>query len=61
MRYSELEYQSEKDFIQRHIGPSDSDVAEMLEIVVFDSLDQTTRAILPKSIQMTEEMAVCRR
>ena len=30
MRYSELEHQSEEDFIQRHIGPSDSDIAEML-------------------------------
>ena len=59
MRYSELEHQSEEDFIQRHIGPSDSDIAEMLDIVGFDTLDQMTSAILPKSIQMREAMTVC--
>ena len=59
MRYSELEHQSEEDFIQRHIGPSDNDIAEMLGIVGFDTLDQMTSAILPKSIQMREAMTVC--
>jgi glycine dehydrogenase len=59
MRYSELEHQSEEDFIQRHIGPSDSDIADMLGIVGFDTLDQMTSAILPKTIQMNEAMTVC--
>ncbi len=59
MRYTELENQSEEDFIQRHIGPADSDIAEMLGIVGFETLDKLTSTILPKTIQMSEAITVC--
>ena len=59
MRYTELEQYREEDFIQRHIGPDASDIADMLDRLGFSSLDQMTRAILPESIQMGAELDVC--
>ncbi len=37
-------------FVQRHIGLSDSDIANMLEQLGYDSLDQLTEAVVPESI-----------
>ena len=37
-------------FVQRHIGLSDSDIANMLEQLGYDSLDQLTQAVVPESI-----------
>lgn len=37
-------------FVQRHIGLSDSDIADMLEQLGYDSLDQLTQAVVPESI-----------
>ena len=45
-------------FVRRHIGPSDAEVAAMLEAVGFDSLDALARAVVPESIQLAEAMTL---
>jgi len=37
-------------FVERHIGPDDADIAQMLRVLGFDSLDAMTRAIVPAAI-----------
>ncbi len=39
------------DFVARHIGPSDPDIADMLETVGFGSLDDLVDAVVPASIR----------
>jgi glycine dehydrogenase len=38
-------------FIERHIGPNDAEIADMLHVVGHDSLDTLTDAIVPGSIK----------
>ena len=38
-------------FLRRHLGPSESDIAEMLAFLGLDSLDALTDAALPKDIR----------
>ncbi|MFE0500714.1 aminomethyl-transferring glycine dehydrogenase [Lysobacter soli] len=38
-------------FLERHIGPNDAEIAQMLGVVGFDSLDAMTDAIVPASIK----------
>jgi len=38
-------------FAQRHIGPNDSDIAHMLHLVGYESLDALSQAIVPDSIK----------
>ncbi len=40
-------------FVERHIGPNDTEIAQMLRIVGHDSLDALTEAIVPASIAPT--------
>ncbi|MGH8042232.1 MAG: aminomethyl-transferring glycine dehydrogenase [Rudaea sp.] len=57
-------------FIDRHIGPNDSEIAKMLRVIGFDSLEAMTAAIVPVSIRspqplnlptaMTETQALAR-
>ena len=37
-------------FVGRHIGPSDADIAEMLDVVGLTSLDELTKKTVPPSI-----------
>ena len=46
------------DFLQRHIGPSDSEIAEMLTIVGQDSLTSLIDAAAPKSIRSDSALAL---
>jgi glycine dehydrogenase len=39
-------------FVDRHIGPSDAEVAEMLEAIGLDSLDALVEATVPSSIRL---------
>ncbi|MBT6138809.1 MAG: aminomethyl-transferring glycine dehydrogenase [Rhodospirillaceae bacterium] len=48
-RYAELT--SDRDFIARHIGPRDSDLAEMLEVVGASSIDDLIDRTVPKGIR----------
>ncbi len=40
----------QNDFIRRHIGPSDTDISEMLRLLDLSSLDELTDTTLPQSI-----------
>ena len=40
-------------FVARHIGPDDAEIANMLKVIGFDSLDAMTDAIVPTSIAST--------
>jgi glycine dehydrogenase len=44
------------DFVSRHIGPRDSDVQAMLQVVGADSLEHLIATTLPPSIQLTEPL-----
>lgn len=44
------------DFVNRHIGPRESEQAEMLKYIGFDSLDAMTKAVVPSDILDTSPM-----
>jgi len=52
----ELEY--EREFIARHVGPSDAAVGAMLEALGFDSLEALTTAAVPDSILSDRRLAL---
>ena len=45
-------------FVERHIGPNDAEIAQMLQAVGHDSLDAMTDAIVPASIAPTGTLAL---
>ncbi|KRE41486.1 aminomethyl-transferring glycine dehydrogenase [Knoellia sp. Soil729] len=45
-------------FAERHIGPSDADVAEMLAAIGRSSLDDLTTTAVPAAIRATESMSI---
>ena len=45
-------------FAKRHIGPDDTEVAEMLSVLGADSLDSLLDAAVPQSIRTSEPLAV---
>jgi glycine dehydrogenase len=45
-------------FIERHIGPNDSEIAHMLHAVGYDSLEAMTDAIVPGSIKSTAALSL---
>ncbi len=45
-------------FIERHIGPNDTEIAEMLRVVGHDTLDALTDAIVPGSIKSPAPLAL---
>ncbi|NID03758.1 aminomethyl-transferring glycine dehydrogenase [Luteibacter jiangsuensis] len=47
-------------FIERHIGPNDTEIAEMLRVVGHTSLDALTDAIVPGSIKSPAPLALPR-
>ncbi|QDV71208.1 Glycine dehydrogenase (decarboxylating) [Rosistilla carotiformis] len=40
-------------FVRRHIGPSDTHIQQMLELLGFDSLDHFSDALVPEDIRLT--------
>ncbi|WP_313172962.1 aminomethyl-transferring glycine dehydrogenase [Stenotrophomonas sp.] len=52
----ELEYNSA--FVDRHIGPNDAEIAQMLRTVGHDSLESLTDAIVPGSIKSPAPLAL---
>ncbi|MBW7911042.1 MAG: glycine dehydrogenase (aminomethyl-transferring), partial [Alphaproteobacteria bacterium] len=50
MKYSISELEQKEDFIRRHIGPGDKDLAEMLKAVGAASLDELTARAVPAAI-----------
>ncbi|MDZ3823877.1 MAG: aminomethyl-transferring glycine dehydrogenase [Pseudoxanthomonas sp.] len=45
-------------FVERHIGPNDAEIAHMLGVVGFDSLESLTDAIVPASIKSAAPLAL---
>ena len=45
------QFSTQNEFIARHIGPREADIAEMLKLLGFDSLDALTEAVIPASIK----------
>jgi glycine dehydrogenase len=45
-------------FIERHIGPNDAEISQMLRVVGHDSLEAMTDAIVPGSIRSTDPLAL---
>jgi len=45
-------------FVARHIGPNDTEIAEMLAALGFDSLDAFTQAIVPDSIKASGTLSL---
>lgn len=52
----ELEYHSA--FVERHIGPNDAEIAQMLHAIGHDSLDAMTDAIVPGKIKSPAPLAL---
>ena len=49
---------SQKDFIKRHIGPSEADQQKMLNELGFDSLDDLISKTVPEKILLKEDLNV---
>jgi glycine dehydrogenase len=45
-------------FVRRHLGPSDAEVASMLEAVGYPSLEALAEAVVPAAIQRSEPLAL---
>src|SRR6185437_6336727 len=45
-------------FIERHIGPDDAEIAQMLRVIGHDSLESMTDAIVPGSIKSAAPLAL---
>ena len=45
-------------FVDRHIGPSDHEIAAMLEVLGYRSLDELIGATIPRSIRMRDALAI---
>ncbi|MBP3985946.1 aminomethyl-transferring glycine dehydrogenase [Pseudoxanthomonas helianthi] len=53
-----LDLEHHDAFVERHIGPNDAEIAQMLRVVGHDSLDAMTEAIVPGSIAATGALAL---
>ena len=51
-------HNSQKDFISRHIGPSDNDQKKMLKDLNFKSLDDLINSTVPEKIQFKGELNI---
>ncbi|RNL65711.1 glycine dehydrogenase (aminomethyl-transferring) [Nocardioides marmoriginsengisoli] len=47
-----------RPFVDRHIGPDDAAIAEMLKVVGFDSLDALMEAAVPGRIRLTDALSL---
>ena len=51
-------HNSQRDFIKRHIGPSDEDQSKMLKELGFNSLDNLIDKTVPENIQFRDELSI---
>ena len=51
-------HNSEKDFIKRHIGPSEEDQLKMLKKLNYNSLDDLINNTVPEKIQFKGELNI---
>ena len=50
--------QNQNTFIARHIGPSQADIAAMLETIGQESLDTLIKAVVPTAIRSSEPLTI---
>ena len=53
-----LELEHHPEFIERHIGPNDAEIQEMLDVVGYESLESMTDAIVPAAIKSPQPLAL---
>ncbi len=53
-----LELENHPEFIERHIGPNDAEIQEMLDVVGYESLESLTDAIVPAAIKSPQPLAL---
>ena len=51
-------HNSQKDFIRRHIGPSNNEQQKMLKELSFKSLDELINSTVPDKIQFKGELNI---
>ena len=51
-------HNSQKDFLKRHIGPSDDDQNKMLKELNYKSLDDLIKSTVPEKIQLKDELNI---
>ena len=49
-----------KEFIKRHIGPSDDDQSKMLQYVGYNSLDELMQNTVPEKILLKDNLKIDR-
>jgi glycine dehydrogenase len=56
--FSLLELEQKQDFVRRHIGPSEAEMAEMLASIGAESLDDLMLQTVPESIRLPQPLKV---
>ncbi|MDO6694983.1 aminomethyl-transferring glycine dehydrogenase [Aliiglaciecola sp. 3_MG-2023] len=56
--FSLSQLEQTEDFVRRHIGPSESEMAEMLEFVGAESLDDLMKQTVPAGIRLPESLKI---
>ena len=51
-------HNSQKDFLRRHIGPSEEDQKKMLSELKYSSLDELIKNTVPEKIQFKSELNI---
>ena len=51
-------HNSQKDFLKRHIGPSDEDQNKMLKELNYQSLDDLIQSKVPEKIRLKDELNI---
>ena len=51
-------HNSQKDFLKRHIGPSDEDQNKMLKELNYKSLDDLIKSTVPEKIQLKDKLNI---
>ena len=52
-------HNSQKDFLKRHIGPSEEDQNKMLKELNYNSLDDLIKSTVPEKIQLKDGLNIC--
>ncbi|MCA9666686.1 MAG: aminomethyl-transferring glycine dehydrogenase [Myxococcales bacterium] len=58
MSKTDLLFEPHDTFVRRHIGPSDSEIDEMLASLGVESLEALTGGIVPRDIQLAKPLAI---
>ncbi|MCV2883439.1 aminomethyl-transferring glycine dehydrogenase [Aestuariibacter sp. AA17] len=56
--FSLAQLEQKQDFIRRHIGPSEAEMADMLDVVGASSLDELMQQTVPEGIRLAESINI---